>query len=433
MDKNEIIFFFICIIMLFEVIFYFYPTVYFPIYSQKRNISQTQIGIVMGSITPGILLISIFYSKYLSQISPKNKYMSILLIMIVSFLLFGLSDYIKNNTIFLIVNIFSRFIQGFYSGLSYTLGYKLIPKLFESNVEIQKRIKITSMSQSLGGLTCHSLGYFFIYIAGYVGSFFLLCLLTFIILIILIIYFPNKIENIYSQEKKIEIELLEKSLKEEMENSENNLKNINDEKVKISFLQIFKSRNLFLLIIYHNIIGISSFIFIPGFSKHLYFSYNLSLFNISLINFLSQISRLIFILIIMKIKPNPKIYLVLNPLIIMISCILIGPYTYFYESAIILTIIGFFLIIISWTMLLNAFFPLLIEESSYCFTNFNSENIAVKFSVLNSLMVAISDALGPLFGGILFDYFGFSKGNFIWGIFILITFVIFILCFKNHN
>ena len=425
MKVKDIEFLFIYIITSLESVYYYHPVVFFPINAKKRHIPPKFIGLTLSLITLGSLILSISYSKFFLNIKTKKKFCSGLVVIIISFSLFGLSDYIENNFYFLIVNLFSRFFQGYYTGMVFTVGYERLPKLFIDEDILNKKIILLGSAQSFGGCMSYFLGFIFFHYSNYAISFLFFSLISFIALIVLIMFYPS--ENISLMEindiKEIEIE--KKTI---IKNKKILVKNL-------SICQILKKWELSLFILFGNITGISCYLYLPGLSNHLAFEFNLPIFNISLIFFFSMVFSFTvsFIFYILNLFFSINCFII-SSIIIIISSILIGPCSFLgFPKEIYLVIIGFYLLFISYNLLINNYILILLKKIEFFFPSVEKSIIISKSSVLNSMMISTIDFLGPLIGGILFDKFGFRNSYFYWSIFIAFFSLLYFLIKKFYG
>ena len=178
MNENNKEFQFIYTFIVLESVYYSHPVIFFPINAKNRNISLPFIGITLSFITLGSMIVSIFYLKLFFNVKTKDKFSYALISIIISFALFGLSDFVENNLLFLILSIISRLLQGFYVGMVFVVGYDRIPKLFPNKEIMNKKIILLVNAGYLGSCISYSLGYLLIYLTNYALSFLLISLMT---------------------------------------------------------------------------------------------------------------------------------------------------------------------------------------------------------------------------------------------------------------
>ena len=211
-------------------------------------------------------------------------------------------------------------------------------------------------------------------------------------------------------------------------------KNLNENLEKLlSTGKILKNPQLLSYITFSLILGISCFLYLPGLSNHLKWNYNLSIFKISSIFFFSQIWSLILSFLLYKLNLQSSIYLLyIASIFALISNIFIGPsITLQIPKSLTYSIFGFYSSFICNNLLFNNFIQILEYKTKILYPLVDKEIIEANTSVFNSILFSSSDFFGPFLGGIIFNYFGFGDGSLVWGIFVILISIIYLLINKK--
>ena len=404
MKENTKIFIYLNLLVILESSCYFLPVILFPIEAKNRKIAPIFIGLVLGMITLGSFFVALFLGKNLSKYNKKNLIASSLIVIIISLSLYGLCNFIENNNVFLIFSLISRIIQGYFSGVVLTSSFSYIYELISDKNERKEQVSYLSNSLSFGSIVGPSSASVFYYLTDYAGCFLLFSLVLFIVGIFFIIFFPKHPKSSIFEKK--------------MEKEKN-----------IKFKKIFKNLKFSVTLLFTIIVGTGCFIYTTGYSINLKEDYNLSATTIANIFSITQIFAIIFNIFYTKIKsfssPN---FFILSSIILFFGLVFTGPSTILgIPEELWVCSTGLLLINIAWLVLENSFVPTFFTILSEEFINIEKEESSNFASSLNTIMISLSDFIGPFIAGNFMQIIGFKNGLTYFAFFLFtITFCFFV-------
>ena len=377
----------------------------FPTLAQKYNLSESVLGWIMG-IFP--LTVSIF-----TAIIPIlcKKFSRIYLLQFSAFIeaiitiLYGFLIFIPNKTLLMIIIFPLRIINGCCSAVISTLVYSLTISLAEKE-KTQNDLSKLEIAWALGSSSGLLISSVFYKIGGYPLPFFVTGIFIFI-------------------SSYLSLRINDKSIKKD--NDENNDKNDNN-----NYLKYLLNPEVYLILIGFIVSLICVGFYSPSLTNHLNNNYSISVSISSLIFMAPTIPYIILLHYLDKItsKFGNYITFTFGVFALSISSFMIYPVPPI-PQFLIFIIIGF---LISGIGCVPVFTPGLvmlsnnIKKVDKSIDEMSSNDIA---SVLNNLVGALGDFIGPILGGYITEKFGFKFCCFIVSVFGLIYTGIFILMFYS--
>lgn len=380
------------------------PITYFPSVAQSKGFTNLEIGLIFSMYPLFSFIFGFIIGKKMSNIGKKQILISSQIILSLSTLSFGLASLPSQKILCLILALISRGSQGLAVGAYTTTVYSYIPDMWPN--EIDQRIVVVEIFLSLGIGVGPLLGSFFYEFCGYLFVFAIpSIILLFIGVILSIFVLPNM--NIKAN-----------SLEDEQRNM---IK-------KLSFCKTFANKEI-IYVFFTQVIGGTSFTLImPGFENKI-----LSLGETpeiaSLIFFFQPLGYLLTCILLFFLKcENRKGLFFISLFFNLLGLCFIGIDEILSIEKIyvlILITMGLFLNGIITALALVPFLSECIQALKINYPDFETPILNNMASGLFNGSLALTEFEGPIIGGILCDFFGFSGCCLIYSLFALVFFLFF--------
>lgn len=378
------------------------PITYFPSIAQSKGLTNIEIGIIFSMYPLFSFIFGFIIGKKMSNIGKKRVLITSQIILSVSVLSFGLASLPPQKILCLIIALISRGSQGLAVGAYTTAVYSYIPDMWPN--EIDQRIVIIEIFLSLGMGVGPLLGSFLYEMCGYISVFAIpSVILLFFGVILSLFVLPNL------------------TIRTNLVDDENKRK-------KIGFCEIFTIKEI-IYVFFTQVIGGTSFTLImPGFENKV-----LSLGEtpaiagfIFVFQPLGYLLACIFLFFLRC--ENRKGLFFISLFFNLLGLFLMGidellPIEKLH--VLILLALGLFLNGIITALALVPFISECIQALKLKYPDYEAPFLNNMASGLFNGSLALTEFGGPIIGGILCDFFGFSYCCLIYSLFALVFFLFF--------
>ena len=295
----------------------------------------------------------------------------------------------------------SRFIQGYYVGISITISYAETFSYWTDPKVLNKKLTILSMSFLLGSCLGPLCATFFLSFTNHIGTYSLYSMLMVIILILFSFFF----KNIDNEENLNEI------LSQDYDTVILNEKQTLQEKYEIiEYKVVFKNPIIAITLTFLTILGICYIYFSPGLSNYLIENYEINLrsvnFYLSLIYCINFFSGILF----MKMNFKKTFYSIFSiSFFLFFGYLFLAPFTKYFPKNIYISLFGFFLINFAFTILTNIFNEVILDAFDKNLPNIKGKSKRDFIAGLFSITISLLDFLGPTIAGIQMKYVSFQN------------------------
>lgn len=127
---------------------YTIPATFYPLVCQTYKVSESLMGFILATYPIGSFFSGLYAGEYMHKWKIKHSLIGVKILLALSFLCFGLCQYIANRNTFIVMSFISRLFQGVGMGLLYTLSMAHLPILFPET--LIKKIGYLEITTALG-------------------------------------------------------------------------------------------------------------------------------------------------------------------------------------------------------------------------------------------------------------------------------------------
>jgi len=376
------------------------PVTYFPQVAKKKGLMDYAIGIIFSMYPLFSFIFCLIVVKMLNRLDRRHVIKYSQMALGLSTLVFGFSTYFSHNSLFILTALIGRGVQGMSIGAYTTSSYAYVPDYWPE--EIDKKIIILEIFLSFGIGVGPLLGSLIYEIWGYISIYVVPGILIFVVGVLLAHFFFPACERHQSKD--------------------------DEKKEVLNFGESFKIKEIIYLILI-GVINLTSFTLImPEFEN-----------KIVDLNETPQVASIIFsmqaigyvlgciIQLICKFENRQGLFF-LSLIFNLLSLLFLGSDELVQiDNFYILICMGIGLFIMGWAIAFSMI-PFISEAILILkrhFPNRQEETLSNMASAMFNAAIAVAEFQGPIIGGILEDFIGFSLCCLVFCVVSLLFFILF--------
>ena len=406
--NKKLYFFLVNLLILVDFTNFTFVVPIIPDFLQNQNVSLSLIGLILSFYQIGFFITSLYLSKKIFSQSKNNVLLFGQIILIITNLALGFLDNGLSSLALIILSSVFRIMQGCSLAIIAVVIYASFPLLYNTNLD--QKYAIAEICVGFGFTLGPLIGGFLYEYLDYAWSFHIMSMIYSVTALILLPFIW-----------RYEFDVKEENNIESLENN-----------AQITYSKIIKNSNFLLTFAMFILSYMSYFLVQPSFSDHIH-RYGGSDDTVGIIfgivGLAYALTGFFLIFFLTKIKLARKYLFIFGGSMSAISLLLAGPedYTYLPKN---LTTVCIGMAILGFSQMF--YISTLIAEYLDIFQEIDPQSIGKNelASGIFNASIALSEYLGAVLGGVLSDYYGFSRGMSIYAI-ILLGFIVIFAIFRK--
>ncbi|CAD8093833.1 unnamed protein product [Paramecium primaurelia] len=393
---------------------------FYPTYAEKFDVQGFLLGLIFAINPIGGILSSLIVGKILNRNNQTNLLSLGMLIQSIGMFCYPFLTFTTNRTLFIIISLLGRFISGFGAQTFVTPLYAIITQKYADS--INQKMAITEFFSSFGYLCGPVIGSTLYSLGGFSFPFIIFGCLSVIIAIILKLNFEK-------QEKRAINKVNESVISDiyDIDCSSKSLFNDEENNVSIGYFDLIKyfpvSSSLFVILA----LCITFTFYYPTYAIYFEENFNIPPQHVGFYMSAVSLAYSIGALTISRISVNKSIAIFTGMVFVSISQFFMGPDPIMNISPRILitvsaqSIFGFF----SAPPYIMAL-PKITEELQDRFKKSDHDKCNSLASGLFNAVISTGDFLGPVFSGVMAEFFSFQRSCSFLGLYLVATTLLFL-------